>query len=343
MLKKILIVFALIVIIGLALGSKAYQYVYGSNVKDIDQPIELLILPGEAYSDVLKKLEGLNILEDMASFEYVADLKSYPELVKSGRYVVESRMSNNQLINMLRIGEQTPVKLSFNNVRTIPELAGKVSRKLAGDSLLFHKVLTNDSIMRHYGFSRRTYISMFIPNTYEFYWNTSPEKFIERMAGEFKKFWTDARLAKARALGLTQSEVVTLASIVQAEQTVKFEEHKTIAGLYINRIRKGIALQSDPTVKFAVGDFGLKRVLNVHLKSDSPYNTYKHPGLPPGPICMPDIRAVDAVLNYEKHSYIFMCAKADFSGFHHFTANHREHSRYAKAYRKALDDNKIYR
>lgn len=341
--KKFILIAAVLIVVGGVIGSRYYQDIYGDNVVFERSPAILLIADGDGYEQVLAKLEALQVLKSIDGFDRVAQLKSYPDLVKPGRYIIEDGMSNDRLINRLRIGEQTAVKLTFNNLRTLPDLAGRVAQQIQADSLQMLHALTNDSIRMHYGFSKRTYPSMFLPDTYEFYWTDTPERFIQRMAKEFKRFWTDERLAKARRLGLTQSEVVTLASIVQEEQTLRPDEHKRIAGLYINRVRRGMPLQSDPTVKFAVGDMSIKRVLNVHLKADSPYNTYKYPGLPPGPINMPSKRAIDAVLDYEQHDYIFMCAKADRSGYHHFSRHLREHNRYAREFQQSLDERKIFR
>jgi UPF0755 protein len=184
---------------------------------------------------------------------------------------------------------------------------------------------------------------MFIPNTYEFYWNTSAEEFVERMAREYKRFWTEERKQKAGVIGLSQSEISTLASIVQSEQAAHVDERSVVAGLYLNRIRMGMRLESDPTLIHAIGDYTIKRVLNVHKQVDSPYNTYKNAGLPPGPILLPETTSIDAVLNADQHNYIFMCAKDDFSGYHNFAVTYRDHVNNAKRYQKALNARKIYR
>lgn len=341
--RKWVLVFLVVLGIGTWWASDKYSQIYGENVEISSEEVELLIHRGDSYEQVEGKLLSLNVLRDADSFIWVAEKKNYPALVKPGRYLIKQDMSNNDLVDMLRSGAQAPIMMSFNNVRNLPQLAGKLAQKLEPDSMAFLRALSNPETISKYGFKKETFISMFIPNSYELYWTTEPDAFIDRMAQEFKSFWTEGRRAKMRQLGLTQSEVVTLASIVQAEQSLRPEEWKTIAGLYLNRVRRGIKLQSDPTVIYAVGDFTIRRVLNKHLKVDSPYNTYKQEGLPPGPIRMPDIGAVDAVLNAEKHDYIFMCAKADLSGFHHFSKTNREHSRYARQYRRAMDSNKIYK
>jgi UPF0755 protein len=318
-----------------------YQSIYAANVQ-VDESTEFFVHTGSDFSRVSKDIERAKVLKDLDSFYWVAKRKDYDKMVKPGRYILKNGMSNNELVNLLRSGKQTPVKVSFNNVRNLAQLAGKVAKKLEGDSLSFLKAFTNDSTIAHYGFRQENFIALFIPNTYELYWNTSEAKFIDRMAGEFKRFWTDDRLAKAKKKNLTQSEVVTLASIVQAEQSEHTEEWPIIAGLYLNRLEQGIPLQSDPTVIFAVGDFRIRRVLNEHLKRKSPYNTYLNSGLPPGPIRMPDRGAIDAVLSPQKHEYIFMCAKPDGSGTHHFSKTLREHNQYAREYRNSMNKRGIF-
>jgi UPF0755 protein len=339
--KKFALLILALVLVGAYFAWDKYGDIYGTNVH-VNEPISIYIHNDDTYESVEAQLIAAGILDNVDSFIWVAEKKGYPGLVKPGRYVIDKDMSNNDLVDMLRAGNQTPVQVSFNNVRNLPQLAGKLAAKLEPDSLEFLSVLTDNELIQSYGFRQETFISMFIPNTYELYWTTGPESFVKRMAQEFKAFWTPARLEKARALGLSQSEVVTVASIVQAEQSLRPQEWPTIAGLYLNRVRRGMKLESDPTVIFAVGDFNIRRVLNRHLKVESPYNTYKNVGLPPGPIRMPDIGAIDAVLTAEDHNYIFMCAKADLSGYHHFSATLREHNRYAREYRQTMNQNRIY-
>ena len=339
--KKALIIILILGLIGAYFAWDKYGDIYGTNI-NIDDPISLYIYEDDSYEDVEQKLIELDILKDIDSFIWVAKQKSYPDLVKPGFYYIENYMSNNDLVDMLRAGNQVPVKVSFNNVRNLQQLAGKLGSRLEPDSLEFLQVLTDESVIESYGFKKETFISMFVPNTYEVYWTTSPESFVKRMASEFKTFWSEARLAQARRLDLSQSQVVTLASIVQAEQSLRPQEWPTIAGLYLNRVNKGMKLESDPTLIYASGDFTIRRVLNKHKRIDSPYNTYKNTGLPPGPIRMPDIGAVDAVLNAEKHDYIFMCAKADLSGYHHFSETLREHNRYAREYRRTMNRSGIF-
>lgn len=322
---------------------KAYNKIFAPNIELENLNSDFIFIPtGSGYRDVAILLFDRGIIADRAAFEWLAEKKNYKNHVHPGRYRLEQGMSNNELINMLRSGEQVPVNVTFNNIRDREELAGLVAGQLELDSLdLLHK-MNDQRIITSYGFEEETFTCMFIPNTYEFYWNTSPSEFLERMAKEYKKFWNEERKQKAHDLGLSQSEVTILASIVQEEQKQHVDERPVIAGVYINRLNKGMRLEADPTVKYAVGEMGLKRVLTRHTKINSPYNTYRNKGLPPGPICLPDISSIDAVLNYQKHDYIFMCAKDDFSGYHNFAETHAQHVRNSKAYQRALNQRGIY-
>jgi UPF0755 protein len=239
------------------------------------------------------------------------------------------------LVNLLRSGKQSPVKLGFISVRSLDILAGKAAAYIEADSATLAALLTDPATAQKYGFNQQTFMSMFIPNTYEFYWNTSAEKFVEKMAEEYKNFWNEDRKQKAADIGLSQSEVSTLASIVEAE-TQKNDEKAKVAGVYMNRLNTGMLLQADPTVVFAAGDFTIQRVLNRHLEINSPYNTYLYAGLPPGPINIPSVSSIDAVLNYERHNYKFFCAKEDFSGYHAFAVTNAQHEVNARKYHQAL-------
>jgi UPF0755 protein len=245
-------------------------------------------------------------------------------------------MSNLALVRMLRSGRQVPVKVTFNTVRTKEDLAEKITANLEVTKAQFLQLLQDSVYIRKFDFEEETIMSMFIPNTYEFWWNTSAETLFDRMYKEYQSFWTEERKAKAKALGLSQQEVSTLASIVQAESQ-KSDERPRIAGVYLNRLRIGMALQADPTLVFAAGDFSIKRLTGVHMAIDSPYNTYKYPGLPPGPINLPDINSLDAVLNTEKHDFLYFCAKEDFSGYHSFASNYNDHMANARRYQRALN------
>lgn len=314
-----------------------YQSFYTPNILvEGEEPAYLKIPKGATFSQVSDSLNRNDLVNNMISFSFVAKLMGYQENVKPGRYEIEPRMTNTQLVRALRSGKQSPLNLTFNNIRTKEELAEKISKSLALSSESFYALLTDSSNIRKFGFEEETIMSMFIPNTYEVYWDTSPEALFDRMYKEYERFWDGKRTEKAAALGLTPKEVSVLASIVQAE-TVKADERPKVAGVYINRLEIGMPLQADPTLVFAVGDFTLKRVLNVHKEIDSPYNTYKNAGLPPGPINLPEISALDAVLNYQEHEYLYFCAKEDFSGYHAFATNLRDHLNNARRYSNALN------
>ena len=267
---------------------------------------------------------------------------NYIKNIKSGRYLIQDGMNNNELVNLLRSGRQTPVNVVFNNIRTKEEFAGKISHQLELDSAQIIEAMLDTAFLNPLNLNAFTVSSLFIPNTYEFYWNTTVTSFLSRMVAEHHHFWNESRQSKAKRLNLTKEEVVTLASIVEKE-TLQKSEQPVVAGLYLNRLKKSMKLQSDPTVIFAIGDFSIRRVLKKDLKYDSPYNTYKYKGLPIGPISIPSIRAIDAVLNYQKHEYLYMCAKEDFSGYHNFAKSVRQHYVNASKYRKALNDKNIKR
>ncbi len=251
-------------------------------------------------------------------------------------------MNNNALINLLRAGIQEPVEINFNGLHTVSELMGRVGRRIEADSLSLLEAASDNDYLGKYGFNTDNVQSLFIPDTYEFYWNTSVDQFFERMAKEYKKFWTAERKQKAKAMGFSQTDVATLASIVQGEQCCDNEEKKIIAGLYINRLNIDMPLQSDPTVIFALGDFTIQRVSREQTRTDSPYNTYVNKGLPPGPIGFAKQSSLDAVLNYDKNNYIYMCAKDDLSGKHCFAKTYEQHQIYAKKYRDSLNARNIH-
>lgn len=319
----------------ISFGYYAYQIVYTPNVLVGKQPRQLVIPRGANFKDVQDLLHRGDYTQDLISFSFLSKLMDYDEQVKPGRYVLVPNLSNIEAIRLLRAGIQEPVKVTFNNVRLISDLSEKITRNLNMKPAEFEAALIKFAMNNASGFNKDNVLTMFIPNTYEVYFNVSPDELIERMHEEFEKFWNEERRGKAEALGLTPIEVSILASIVQAE-SVKHEEAPIIAGLYINRLKKDIPLQADPTLVFAVGDFTLKRVLNEHKEIDSPYNTYRNRGLPPGPVNMPEIFAIDAVLNYLKSDFLYMCAKEDFSGRHNFTHSYRQHLNNAQKYQRAL-------
>jgi UPF0755 protein len=286
-------------------------------------------------------LKERDLIADITSFNWVAKRKIYPSLIRPGAYKIEQGWNNNTLVDRLRSGIQTPVRVTFNNMRFRENLAGRLAHSLEADSVSFFYYLNNDSIANQYGFTHENFICLFIPNTYEFYWTVSPLKFIERMKREYDIFWNESRRNKASALSLTPQQVITLASIIQ-DETNRNDEKPRISGVYLNRLHRGWLLQADPTIKFAMHDFSVKRVLTDYLKIDSPYNTYKYAGLPPGPINFPDITSIDAVLNAETHDYMYFCAKDDFSGYHNFAKTLYEHNINAAKYQKALNKINIW-
>lgn len=322
---------------------EAYRYLYKPNVVTLQHQADYILIPtGSSIEDVTRLLYEKGVIVNRSTFEWLARKRKYTEHVFPGRYRITNGMSNYSLIEMLRTGKQDPVKLVFNPVRGVDRFGGIVAHQIEADSISLDRMLHDPDVAAKYGFSVATFPCMFIPNTYEFFWNTSAEKFIVRMHKEYERFWNDARKAKAGKLNLSPAEVVTLASIVE-EETVKSSEKSRIAGVYLNRLRKGIMLQADPTVKFAVGDFSIRRILNKHLLVNSPYNTYRFVGLPPGPINYPSSSTVDAVLNAEKHSYLYFCAREDFSGYHNFSSTLKQHNKNATAYRQALSRQGIFK
>ena len=289
---------------------------------------------------VRSKLIATDADISMTAFNWLVSAKHYDEHIRAGRYEVSDRLSTLDLFRDLRNHNSKPINLVVPSIRTIEQMAGRLARQLMIDSTTlvdkFHDPATIESL----GYNHATFPALFIPNTYEIYWETSADRLIERLAKENKVFWNDDHTAKAKKMGFSQDEVVTLASIVDSE-TANNGEKARIAGLYMNRLKRGILLQSDPTVIFAVGDFSIRRVLNKHLQVESPYNTYKVQGLPPGPIRIPTIAGIDAVLNYEHNDYIYMCAKEDFSGTHNFAVTYAEHQANARRYINALNQRGI--
>jgi len=321
---------------------KLYSRVFVPNVV-MDAAHELYYIPtGSDFQYVVDGLEEQGMIENRKSFEWVAIRKGYDSKVKPGRYKIRNGQSNNELVNMLRSGNQDPVMVVFNNVRTLNQLSGKVSQYLETDSIALASYLTNDGLPSKYGFDAATFSSMFIPETYEFFWTTSPDNFTDRMGQEYEKFWDGERDRKAKKLEMSREEIVTLASIVD-EETLYNDENSRVAGLYLNRLEQGVPLQADPTLKFALGDFSRQRILNVDKEIDSPYNTYKFKGLPPGPISVPSVSAIDGVLNAENHRYLYMCAKADFSGYHAFARDYNQHLKNARAFQLELNKKRIYK
>ncbi len=338
MLKRFLIALLVVGLLGVIIGYNKYQQIFAPNTPAGLPPGSYLYIPTNAgFSEVLRSLHQQHLLIDTASFLWVAERMNYKNSrVRPGRFKIGANWSNRQLINHLRGGKQAPVKVVLTNERLAEDIAGKIGRILEADSIDLLKLLTDQLFLDEHGYQPETAISAFIPNTYEFFWNQNALQFVERMLKENNKFWKkNDRLAKAQALELSPQEVYTLASIVERE-TNQTDEMPRIAGVYLNRLKKGMLLQADPTVVFATRDFQTRRVTYRHLEVDSPYNTYKYPGLPPGPISMASIAAIDAVLDAEKHDYIFFCAKGDGTGYHSFAKSMAGHSANIRRYNKNL-------
>jgi len=343
-LKKIIISFFLIIILVLGVGGYlAYKTIYQPNVNLGDKKSQIIYIPtGSSFSDVVQILMENNIIENRSTFEWLSEKKKYNNAIKPGKYRVLGNMNNNELINLLRAGIQEPVELNFNGLKTKSQLISRLSKRIEADSLSLYYAFNDNAYLKKYGFHSSTVQALFIPDTYEFYWNTSVDEFFERMASAYKTFWTEERMQKAQQMGFSQTEVAVLASIVQSEQCCDSNEQKMIAGLYINRLNKGMLLQSDPTVIFAIGDFSIQRVSFEQTRFNSPFNTYMYKGLPPAPIGFVSKSSMDAVLNYTKSDYIYMCAKEDFSGKHNFAKTYQEHQQFAKKYRAALNARNIH-
>ena len=325
-----LIVSLLIILVGY-FGYYIYNLIYSPAYK-LQETAYLYINEGKDYDDLCKQLSAITTERNLNHFRLIAKYLKYPENVRSGKYAVTNGMSHLELVNVLRRGQQTSVKLTFNNIRLKSDLAERLAEQLMINDQSILSLLNDSVNCDSLGFSTETINAMFIPNTYEVYWNISAERLFQRMKREYDNFWTENRKSKATAIGLSPIEVSILASIVE-EETAAGDEYPIVAGLYINRLHRDMPLQADPTVKFAVGDFTLQRILYAHLEVDSPYNTYKHTGLPPGPLRTPSIRSIDAVLNHTVHK--------DLSGRHNFAITLAEHNRNAERYRAELNRRKI--
>jgi len=308
---------------------------YGPAVREESS---LYIYPEAEYAAVTDSL--LPKLKHRWAFRRYASHIDLQRTFKPGHYRLHGRMSVIEVARMLKLGLQTPVRVAVNNVRIPAQLASKLSKQIAADSTRIMQALASKELAAEVGFDSLTLFSMFLPDTYEFYWTVSPEDFVRRMRREYDAFWTEERDAKRKRSGLSRLETMTLASIVY-EETRQTDEMPRIAGVYVNRLRKGIPLQADPTIKYAMQDFGLRRILYRHLKYPSPYNTYINRGLPPSPIAMPSKAAIEAVLDFERHDYIFFCARPTFDGYHNFARTLAEHNANARAYSRELDKRKI--
>ena len=305
------------------------------NKKNIAHKTVLYVRPGTDFSSLMDSLE--RHLTDLGSFVKVANREQLPSHIHPGRYVLDSLATNIQVVRNIKYGYQTPLMLPLSGrIRHAKNLAARLSKRMMADSAAFMEVFTDNDYLNTLGTDTSNVLSLILPDSYEFYWTVTPKEFLERMKKEYDKFWTDERLQKAKKIGLSQKEVSILASIVYGESN-HVPEYPKIASVYHNRLKKGWKLCADPTVIYATGDFTLTRVLKKHLETDSPYNTYKVYGLPPGPIMAPTKDCLDGVLNEEQTDYMFFCANPKFNGTHRFARNEREHFANARAYRQALD------
>lgn len=335
--KKIIIYF----LVGVLLGAATIfvpRFLNESD-KSVLQKCTVYIPMESSYQQMLDSVA--TAVQNMKSFAKVADRADLEHSFKPGRYVFTPDKSNKDLVRMLKKGWEHPMMLTLSgNIRNLEKLSGILGRKLACDSADFAEYFAKEEVWSTNGFEKGTFMAMFLPNTYEVYWTITPEKFVERMKKEYDKFWNNDRTAKAKEIGLSRIEVSILASIV-CEETNYAPEMPRVAGVYMNRLKRGIKLDADPTVKFALGDPTVKRILFRHLKVDSPYNTYLYAGLPPGPITIPSVKGIDAVLNYENHNYLYFCANSNMDGTHKFARTLSEHNRNARAYQAALNKMKI--
>lgn len=316
-------------------GFYFYRQFFGSAVRDRS---DLYISARTDYSGMLDSLRSR--MDHQWAFDRYADRLELERSYKPGHYVLEPGMNVVEIVRMLKLGMQTPVRVSLNYARTRAFLASRLARQIDADSTELMRALTDPKLAQELGTDSLQLFSIFIPNTYEVYWTVSPEDFVRRMRKEYDRFWTPERDAARKRSGLSRNEVMTLASIV-TEETNKADEMPRVAGVYMNRLRRGMPLQADPTVKYALQDFSLRRILHKHLKTPSPYNTYLNKGLPPSPIAMPSVAAIDAVLNYENHDYIFFCARPTFDGYHSFARTYSEHMANARAYSAELNRRNI--
>ncbi len=334
-LKTILKAIAIAAILFLSFIGATYYFVKISRVS-LEEPAYIYIYPGDSTNTVIKKIEEAASPSSTLGFKILAKYNNFDRQKHSGRYPIYNDDNMHSIYRRIVCHEQAPVNVVIPATRTIPQLIAVVGDQLMLDSADLVPFTTVPLYYNKIGYTRETLPTLFLPNTYEFYWDISPERFMIRMMKERRAFWNEQRKAKAEAIGLTIEEVATLASIVD-EETNNDAEKPIVAGLYINRLKRGMPLQADPTVKFALGDFARKRILTADLQTDSPYNTYKHKGLPPGPIRIPTLQAIESVLNHAKHNYLYMCAKEDFSGTHNFAKTLAEHNANARRYQQALN------
>ena len=319
-----------------------FFWIINNKKVTLNENFVLYIPTGSSYCQVMDSLCTNHCLEDTTLFSILSRYKKYPSNVHPGRYVIDPEMSINALLNKLRSGNQDAQSVTIGKFRTKESLAGRLAKKFEFDSAQMLASMNDNELMQSFGLNSEQALALFVPNTYEFYWNTTPEDLLQRMSKESDRFWNDGRNKKLEATGLSRVQTIILASIVD-EETNMNDEKANIASVYLNRLRKGMLLQADPTVKFALQDFSLRRILNKHLQYDSPYNTYIYKGLPPAPICIPSAASIDAVLENKNTNYYYFCAKEDFSGYHNFASSIEEHNINATKFRNALNQRKIYK
>ncbi len=328
-----------VLFVGLFLGgAMALWGIISFKGNAVTKPGSLYLSSRSTYGVLMDSLKPR--IRHHFAFDLYAKRLNLEQTFEAGHYTLSEGQDVIELVRMLKLGLQTPVRVTMNNVKIPPHLAAKLARQLDADSLQLIEALTSKELAREVGFDSLTLFSMFLPDTYELYWTTTPEEFLHRMRREYDRFWNEEREAQRKRTGLSRLEVMTLASIVY-EETRKADEMPRVAGVYMNRLRKGMPLQADPTIKYAMQDFTLRRILKKHLKTPSPYNTYLNKGLPPSPICMPGREAIEAVLNYERHNYLFFCARPTFDGYHNFAVSYSEHLKNARAYAAELNRRKI--
>lgn len=335
--KRIILAIAVIgILVGAIFAYNVYSTIFTDNTAFNNEEAHVYVSSDATFGNVLEDIEPL--LKDAESFVTVAEKKGYTGNVKPGHFIIKKGMNNNEIINSIR-SQNVPVKVAFNNQERIEDLAGRIANQIEADSLSLITAMLDKDYLSKVGLNDDTALTMYIPNSYEVYWNTDAQGFRAKMTKEYDRFWTNARKAKAKSLNLTPSEVYSIASIVQKE-TAKNDERPRVAGVYLNRLRKGIKLDADPTVIFAVKkneknwNKVIKRVLYKDLETDSPYNTYRNAGVPPGPIFMPDVTAIDAVLNPEKHDYYYFVADVENFGYHKFAKTLAQHNANSAAYRR---------
>jgi len=335
--KKYYLIPVIVCLLGLAV--LAYTYFLGSFSKS-EETEYVFIDDDDDLDSVCVKLKPISSGQAITAFRMLSQHWNYADHIRSGRYAITPDESTITVFRHLKNGHQSPVRLTIPESRTMDRLAGALSKKLMLDSVTLVTNFQDSDFCAHLGYDTATIASLFVPDTYEIYWNTPLNSLMERLRKEHDHFWNGQRIAKATSLGLTENEVCTLASIID-EETANNAEKPMIAGMYLNRLKKGMPLQADPTVKFALKNFALRRIYHDMLNYNSPYNTYKNTGLPPGPIKIASVAGIDAVLNRVEHDYLYMCAKEDFSGTHNFASNYQDHLKNAARYAQALNDRGI--